>query len=161
VTPEDLQERLQAAVQAEEFGEAARLRDELQQLMLDAEMALLCANREFYAAFQACDADRMTALWLDADRSCCVHPAAPPIHGSQAVADSWRTIFGRRGELQIECLKPSVVISGTTGRVVCYERVDAGVPLVAVNLFESTSSGWRMWFHQAGIVDPVALRDGA
>lgn len=148
------------AVEAEDFTEAARLRDELQQLLLDGEAAVLCANREFYSAFQACDADRMATLWLDATRSCCVHPGSPPIHGREAVVRSWNAIFSRRGDMQIECVNPTVAVSGGTARVVCLEKVDGGLALAAVNLFENTGDGWKMWYHQAGLVEPGALARG-
>lgn len=157
VTPEELEEQMQAAAKAEDFATAARLRDQLQELMLDGEAAVLCANREFYAAFQACDAERMEALWLNGSRSCCVHPGNPPIHGHEAVSRSWASIFSRRSGMDIECLKPSVVVSGNIGRVVCFEKVDGGLSLAAVNLFESTSNGWKMWYHQAGLVEPMLM----
>jgi len=157
--PEDLRQRLQQAVDAEDYGEAAKLRDQLQQLELDSEAAVLCANREFYAAFQACDAERMASLWLEGPQSCCVHPGNPPIHGHEAVVSSWRGIFSRRGSMEIECVRPVVTVSGSTGRVVCYERAEAGpgVALAAVNLFEATASGWKMCYHQAGLVEPSLM----
>lgn len=76
-TPEELEAQLHAAVAAEEFTEAARLRDALQQLMMDGEAAVLCANREFYAAFQTCDAKRMTAVTVVA----CTRASRPSMGG--------------------------------------------------------------------------------
>lgn len=156
-TPEELEAQLHAAVAAEEFTEAARLRDALQQLMMDGEAAVLCANREFYAAFQTCDAKRMAAIWLDGGHSCCLHPGQPPINGGPEVVASWEGILRGQRKIDIECIKPCVVVRGNIGRLLCYERVSGGVTLAAVNLFESTTTGWKMWYHQAGMVNPRLL----
>lgn len=151
---EQLESRLRDAVEAEDFRKAARLRDQLQQAMLDDEAAVLSVNREFYAAFSNCDGQRMASIWLEEDRTCCVHPGWPPLSGYQAVADSWREILSGRSEMAMECVKPVVVVRNGMGRVVCYEKVNSGGPnaafLVAVNLFEYTAAGWKMCYHQAG-----------
>ncbi|CAE7686223.1 SKIP8, partial [Symbiodinium microadriaticum] len=133
-----LEEQLRCAVEAEDYAEAARLRDELQFKSLDAEAAILSANREFYESFREGSVARMVGIWLESPRSCCVHPARPPLHGFDAVADSWKIILTQGGAMDIECLKPSVAMCGNTGRVVCYERVEGGMILLAVNLFERT-----------------------
>lgn len=158
-TQEELESQLRAAVSSEDYIEAARLRDELQQLTLDKEAAVLCANREFYEAFRTCQIERMSSLWLDSTRSCCVHPAGKPQFGHAAVVESWAQIFQRVRTMEIESLRPSVSICGGVGRVVCFERLGGRGPvLCAVNLFESTSNGWKLSFHQAGaIADPPDL----
>lgn len=152
---------MKAAVAAEDFHEAARLRDELQQLSMDSEASLLCANSEFYAAFQTCDSRRMASIWLPESRSCCVHPGSAPVHGYDAVVSSWHAILRGRSGMDLDFFRPSVVVRGDVGRVVCFERLDsklAGtVALVAVNLFERTDAGWKIWYHQAGMTDSRAL----
>jgi len=153
ITERELKKQLQAAVKAEDFTSAAKLRDQLQQLSIDSEAAVLCANQEFYAAFEAGDAERMASLWLENDRSCCVHPGSLPIHGYEAIKDSWANILGNQGGMRITHDRPTVAISGGVGRIVCFEKVGPGLALVAVNLYESTEAGWKIWYHQAG---PVA-----
>merc|ERR1712062_437783 len=116
-----LEKRLQVAVQAEDFQEAARLRDELQFLTMDSEAAALCANNEFYAAFRACDADRMAELWLDSDRCHCLHPGWPALEGRKEIVDSWEAILSSRGQMDIQCLRPTVQIRGNRACLICLE----------------------------------------
>jgi len=153
----ELEDQLQAAVEAEEYMEAARLRDELQLLTLDSEAAVLAANREFYEAFQARDIERMARLWHEGPHSCCVHPANSPVHGHEAVIDSWERVFRGGNVEQISCERPSVAIRNGVARVVCYEMINDAAHLVVNNLFEHTSDGWKIWYHQAGVVDPRFL----
>ena len=55
----DLEEELRLAVEAEDFQEAARLRDLLRLRSFDSEAALLSANGEFYSAFRWAAASRI------------------------------------------------------------------------------------------------------
>ena len=52
--------------------------------------AVLFANEAFYAAFRAGDMDAMAALWAEDHAVVCLHPGAGPIHGREAVLESWR-----------------------------------------------------------------------
>mmetsp|Transcript_46284 Transcript_46284/g.94371 ORF Transcript_46284/g.94371 Transcript_46284/m.94371 type:complete len:236 (+) Transcript_46284:40-747(+) len=150
----DLEAQLRLAVEAEDYKEAARLRDLLQMQSFDAETGVLSANNEFYAAFRAGSAERMSKIWLPSPRSCCVHPGRPPVNGYEDVAMSWERIL-TCGGLDIECTRPLVAMCGSVGRIVCYERVDGQITLLAVNLFEQTEDGWKMSFHQASPVVPT------
>ncbi|CAJ1382788.1 unnamed protein product [Effrenium voratum] len=150
----ELEAQLRVAVEEEDYAEAARLRDLLQMESLDAEAAVLSANGEFYAAFREGSAERMAKIWLPSPRSCCVHPGRPPLHGFDKVADSWQRILSQGGGLDIECTQASVAMCGNVGRIVCYEKVEGRITLLAVNLFESTKNGWKMSFHSAAPVVP-------
>jgi len=152
----DLESQLRSAVEAEDYKEAARLRDLLQMQSFDAEAGVLSANNEFYAAFRAGSAERMTKIWLPSPRTCCVHPGRPPLNGYEDVATSWQKIL-TRGGVDIECTEPLVAMCGNVGRIVCYERVDGHVTLLAVNLFEQTENGWKMSFHQASPLLPEIM----
>merc|ERR1719410_138585 len=133
-----LEKSLQLAVEAEDFQEAARLRDELQLLTMDLEAGALCANNEFYAAFRACDADRMANLWLNSDRSRCLHPGWPAIEGHDEIVSSWEAILSSRGQMDIQCQEPIVQIRGNLACLICLECLDNVTKIVAVNKFEAT-----------------------
>jgi len=148
-----LEKRLQSAVQAEDFQQAAKLRDELQLLTMDSEAGALCANNEFYAAFRACDADRMGKLWLDSDRCRCLHPGWPAIEGREEIVSSWEALLSSRGQMDIQCQRPTVQIRGNLACLICLECLDKVTMVVAVNKFEATPQGWKMWYHEAGRVD--------
>eukprot|EP00929_Paragymnodinium_shiwhaense_P043524 TRINITY_DN22381_c0_g1_i2.p1 TRINITY_DN22381_c0_g1~~TRINITY_DN22381_c0_g1_i2.p1 ORF type:complete len:274 (+),score=46.75 TRINITY_DN22381_c0_g1_i2:164-985(+) len=151
-----LSERLKEAVAKEDYEEAAKLRDEISGIRIDTEFAVLNANREFYEAFGEGDLDRMRGLWLDKEHTCCVHPGQAPIYTYKTVIDSWQDIFSRWGAgVRIDCRQPRVSVTGNTARVMCVEKLDdSPAVLVAINLFESTPEGWKMWHHQAGPADP-------
>eukprot|EP00933_Yihiella_yeosuensis_P024958 TRINITY_DN19349_c1_g1_i1.p1 TRINITY_DN19349_c1_g1~~TRINITY_DN19349_c1_g1_i1.p1 ORF type:complete len:273 (-),score=45.54 TRINITY_DN19349_c1_g1_i1:72-890(-) len=146
-----LEEQLRVALQREDFTEAARLRDLLTERSFDAEAAVLCANREFYDAFKARDAERMASVWMDSEKSCCVHPSSAPIHGYAPIVKSFAEIMANGGGMDIEFSNTAVTLCSGAGRVVCREKV-GDVSLVAVNLFEQTQDGWKLSYHQAGLL---------
>jgi len=150
----ELEQAMRAAAQREDFEEAARLRDELQTRKMQGEMAVLCINRDFFAAVGARDLERMAELWHQGDHSCCIHQAKRPVHGYQAVMESWVRAFRekKRRRDAADYVVQSVVIRDGIGRIVATsEKANA----VITNLFEHTPDGWRMWCHQAGAIEAV------
>mmetsp|Transcript_3405 Transcript_3405/g.4763 ORF Transcript_3405/g.4763 Transcript_3405/m.4763 type:complete len:205 (+) Transcript_3405:70-684(+) len=117
------------------------------------ELALLSANRAFYAAFRSGDFEAMAnALHPDDEQVSVVHPGIPPLYGRKAVLQSWRAVLAS---------PPSVFPS--EARVVqihddiawlhCFESLDGtdGVKLAATNIFKRDSEGiWRIVLHHAG-----------
>lgn len=155
---EQLEEQLRIAVTVEDYTNAARLRDVIQDAKLDVEVAVLCANREFFHAFQTCDLDRMAQIWHEGDHTCCVHPSNYPIHGYTAVVESWDRVFRSGNVRDVQFERTSVQVRGNIGRVICSERINNHSNLVATNLFERTADGWKLWSHQAGMIDPMLQR---
>lgn len=148
----ELEEAMQAAVKAEDFKKAATIRDFLQARKFEGEMGILSANQEFFAAFKARDIERMSNLWHSGDHSCCIHQAKRPVHGHQAVMESWTRAFRERKRRNADYTTQSVVIRDNIGRiVVTSEKANS----VITNFFERTPQGWRMWCHQEGAIEPV------
>ncbi len=108
---------------------------------------ILAANEAFYAAFRRGDADAMDAIWAQRAEVACVHPGATPLHGREAVMESWEQILG--GPPPIQCVNPRVHQLGDAAFVICGERVPGGA-LVATNVFVSEDGAWRMVHHHAG-----------
>jgi ketosteroid isomerase-like protein len=113
--------------------------------------AILAANEAFYVAFRRGDAPAMDALWAQHAHVACVHPGATPLHGRDAVMESWREILG--GPPPIQCVNPRVHQVGAAAFVICGERVPGGT-LVATNVFVHEDSEWRMVHHHAGLGVP-------
>jgi ketosteroid isomerase-like protein len=115
------------------------------------------ANRRFYEAFEALDLAEMEALWAHGDHVGCVHPGWPLLTGWAAVRDSWRAIFANTEEMRFTISEVRVVAAGPGVAVVtCTENILSGVAgriavtaVLATNVFEASSQGWRMILHHA------------
>lgn len=94
-----LERDLEAAVAAEEYTEAARLRDQLAAALHDGTVAVTHANNMFYSAFATCDMAAMGRVWGDGDHVRCIHPTTQPITGAHPSRPSgWLALVaGARG----------------------------------------------------------------
>jgi excinuclease UvrABC nuclease subunit len=77
----DLKQQLEIAVSEESFGEAARLRDRIQEISHDMKAAVDYANTRFYEAFKNADNDAMSAIWGDGESVQCIHPGMAALVG--------------------------------------------------------------------------------
>ncbi|MCZ3389414.1 MAG: nuclear transport factor 2 family protein [Actinomycetia bacterium] len=122
------------------------------------------ANEELYAAFEAGDLDRMTALWVggaDGVMARCVHPGGGFIRGVDAVLRSWALVMANADDLQFIVTDVESVVQGQMATVTCTEiilRPGGGLDpftssqAVATNGFIRVSDQWRMWLHHASPV---------
>ena len=111
--------------------------------------ALLAANEAFYDAFDSGDMAEMAALWAAEHPVACLHPGAPPIHGREAVLESWRAILATSSRPAIQCLQPEALLFHEAGLVICVEAL-AGGRLMASNMFAIENGVWCIVHHQAG-----------
>ena len=151
---ERLKVALSSAIEGENYSDAAQLRDELNSLTLDDEVAVLQANSAFYEAFSSGDFEAMDTLWADGGGETCAHPGFPHIRGHEEIMDSWKQIFAD-AEMKIrpEGVSCTLLRGGLSAVVTCVERVagQGANGLSATNIFEKDASGsWRMVLHQAG-----------
>lgn len=146
----ELEYRLRAAVASERFNEAAKLRDEVQGRSAETEVAVLKKNAEFFAAWEACDVERMADLWHEGAHSCCIHAASKPVYGLDAIVDSWQAAFRKRKRKgRPEYSDHSVSVRENVARAVCCQVFKNGDSAVITNHFERTPDGWRLSCHQA------------
>jgi ketosteroid isomerase-like protein len=126
---------------------------------------VLAANAELYAAFEAGDLDRMTALWVSepySDDALCVHPGWVPLRGRGPVLRSWAVIMANTSYVQFVLTDVRADVAGDVAVVTCRENIltaigdptHAGDSLsggstVATNVFRRTAEGWRLWVHHA------------
>ncbi|MHB2021863.1 MAG: nuclear transport factor 2 family protein [Mycobacteriales bacterium] len=128
------------------------------------------ANAEFYAAFEAADIDRMSAIWDDLEDLVCVHPGWPPVSGRARVLRSWSVIMANTPYIQFFLTDVEVRLSGEVAVLTCAENpvtsvddpaVLAGaVPCTATNVFRRRRGGWRLWVHHSSPVLPDAGSEG-
>lgn len=122
------------------------------------------ANEELYAAFEAGDLDRMTALWIggpDGAMAKCIHPGGGTIRGIDAVLRSWALIMANSDDMQFIVTDVECVVQGPVATVNCTEIIirPGGGPdpftsshAVATNAFIRVDGQWRMWLHHASPV---------
>lgn len=129
--------------------------------------AVEAANAEFYAAFEAGDLDRMTAVWDDDDGIACVHPGWPLLRGSRHVLRSWAVLMANTAYIQFFLTDLEVRVDGDVAVVTCAENILTGdegtgagsdgpqldnAQIVATNVFRRTASGWRLRLHHGSPV---------
>ena len=117
--------------------------------MIAEQKAVLAANAAFYDAFAARDVQGMDELWARRVPVVCIHPGWQPLHGRDAVIESWRQILEGPAPPAIRCSREMVYLLGAAAFVVCHEDVH-GAELVATNVFVLEDGSWRMVQHHAG-----------
>lgn len=160
-----LRERLQAAVSAEQFSDAASLRDELKEaeasLADDDDTAVYTANDAFYAAFRVSDAEQMAKVWMSSENVSCAHPLAGLVVGFEEVIASWRTLFAMGKASSVEVEEISVNVRRNVAWIVCRQDVKTvrgnftiGGTRIATNVFQKRKGEWWMVHYHAS---PVAV----
>lgn len=111
---------------------------------------ILAANRAFYDAFAARDAEAIDALWARGAPSACTHPGWPVLVGRAVVMQSWRDILASESAPRIAIERPRALrIATDVAMVVCVERIGR-TALAATNLFVHEEGAWRIVHHHAG-----------
>ncbi|MBA9001506.1 MULTISPECIES: nuclear transport factor 2 family protein [Thermomonospora] len=125
------------------------------------------ANAEFYAAFEAGDLDRMSAVWAGGPHAAsvgCVHPGWPLLKGRDEVLRSWALIMANTPYIQFVLTDLHTEVFGDHALVTCSENIitmddsgeDAGMlaggSIVATNLFLRVEGEWRLLHHHGSPV---------
>lgn len=135
--------------------------------MTVAEVEVEAANAEFYAAFEAADLDRMSAIWLDgryAADVACVHPGWSLLRGRDEVLRSWALIMANTPYIQFVLTDLHVQLLGDDKAVVtCAENMltaEEGAPtaspatgtVISTNVFLRADGAWRLLLHHGSPV---------
>jgi hypothetical protein len=148
---------------------ANKLQQEIDQLHVDDCGAVLLANLAFYEAFSLQDSEAMKNVWWHSPSVMCIHPSHPPLIGSNAVFESFMTVFnngmkggGRRqgsGVFMTPTNIRGLSVRGNTASLVCDEEVfsksAAGESrllankLLTSNIFRKIGGVWKMTHRHA------------
>jgi ketosteroid isomerase-like protein len=127
--------------------------------------AVLAVNDSFYRALSMADFSAMQRVWLTSDEAVCVHPGWPPLHGWEAIRESWQRIFENQGPLHIWATDAATRLYGFTAEVACIENIDtaqvAGTGITqsrATNIFRRVEGAWKMLEHHAAPMPPESRR---
>lgn len=156
---EALRVQLADAISNEQYTTAARLRDELENLLQDERLVVLAANERFYAALRTQDEASLTSLWDDGSlASACtrMYPGFAPLRGRSVILDCWRQVRSdqhvRVDGSNLRC----TILRGALSAVVTMTeiRIGAGAgdeALSTTNVFEKAPphDEWKLVLHQA------------
>lgn len=164
---QSLRAEMERAVEAEQYGEAARLRDEMRNVEADApdEVSVLLANEQFYDALRAGSAEDMGQAWLNGDDVSVALVLSGLVVGYDAVIAEWRKLFGMGVPTGVKVEVLGVNVRRNLAWVVCEQVVEGvraraafGADGVATNFFQKRRGQWRMVHHHASPV--VVTEDG-
>ncbi|MEF8699043.1 MAG: nuclear transport factor 2 family protein [Candidatus Accumulibacter sp. UW26] len=122
----------------------------------------------FYEAIARSDLVALMSVWAEDEEIVCIHPTGQRLTGSDAIRDSWRSIFANNPRLMVR-LSRGVRWSGMLLSVhnvietlyIGDERKPHG-PMLATNVFQRGASGWRLLSHHSSTAaDRDAADDGA
>jgi ketosteroid isomerase-like protein len=121
---------------------------------------VLAANEEFYRAFESYDLPRMERLWVQAERSTCVHPGWQLLRGWADIRESWLAIFTGLEVLRFTLSDVRPHRQAALAWVTLHENIRNGPgpgrlasTVLATNVFERGDDGlWRIVHHHASHV---------
>lgn len=119
------------------------------------------AEDAFYQAFTQCDLDAMMNIWLDADHVECIHPGAARLQGVTAIRYSWQQIFAQGEKLHFHIVRHQCTQTGNLAIHSVSEQIHSensespiSAEVIATNIYELTSDGWRLILHHASPAHP-------
>ena len=121
---------------------------------MDDRAAVLRANEAFYRAFAERDVDAMDRLWARSVPVTCVHPGWAPLHGREAVVESWRGILANPAAPNIRARGATAWVREPVAFVICQEIIEQG-RLIATNVFVLEDRDWKIAHHHASPADPM------
>jgi len=157
MTSAELEYELRTAVALERFEKAAKLRDEIQERSLEAEVAVLAKNNEFIDACLARDLTRLSDMWQKGQHTCCIHAGSKPVYGFESIMESWAGVF-QKSQGNPDYGEHSVVIRDNIARVVYCRMFKTGAGAVITNHFERAPDGWKLSCHQVTTISASRQR---
>ena len=126
------------------------------------------AEAAFYEALERADLEAMMEVWSEDEDVSCIHPGGARLTGLAQVRENWAQIFKSGQRLQVR-LSDQVIVHGLMFAVhSLHENIlvrsgqDEGARsiVVATNVYQRSSEGWRMLLHHGSPAPaPVVRRD--
>lgn len=113
------------------------------------------AENAFYAAFSRGDLQAMRGIWLDAEKTSCVHPMGDRLLGTRAILKSWETILRNTGDIIVELSDLAIhaeeqfALHTLVENIRTLEQPEQIFRFVVTNIYQHTAQGWKMILHHA------------
>lgn len=134
-------------------------------------MSLIFAHAEdvesaFYEAVARADLDALMSVWADDEEIVCIHPTGHRLCGPSAIRESWRAIFANNPRLTVR------IVQGVrwSGMLLAVHNVVETLylgddktphgPMLATNVFQRGSHGWRMLAHHVSTAADMTAAGG-
>jgi len=118
----------------------------------------------FYDAIERADIKALDDVWSHNKNIVCVHPGAPRLEGRSAVMQSFAELLTDAPALDFTIVDS--VFTGTDALAIHLVREEIALDgqlvsvMIATNIYQLESSGWRMLLHHASPEpDPVLMAD--
>jgi ketosteroid isomerase-like protein len=164
----ELEEALKSAVDLEQFEEAVKARQRLQDFMLERNdvNGVLHANRDFYEAFSTGNYERMGNIWFKDDHVQCVHAGHKALRGYDRIMAAFAAQFRTVRSLTVTADDVRVTVRGTLAWVLCTQQMrhaptGTNRALVATNIFRCVGGRWQLVHHHAGYAKSASGLGGA
>ena len=113
------------------------------------------AEAAFYEAMERGDVEAMMEVWSDDEEIVCVHPGGPRLSGVDQVRQSWTQILKPGLQIKVH-LAGQVVVQGMMLAIHSLQETilvqgenRPRAPVVATNVYQRGTAGWRMIVHHA------------
>ena len=121
------------------------------------------AEAAFYEAFERGDIESLMNVWADEDEVYCVLPGGPRINGHAAIRSAFNQIFQSGQRLHIQLSQAvqlhAMILAVHSLHEIISVHTPGGTqranPVVATNIYQRSSSGWRMVAHHASPAPPT------
>jgi ketosteroid isomerase-like protein len=124
------------------------------------------ANLAFYRAFESLDIKRMETVWAKDSDIQCGHPGWRMLRGWGPIMESWRRIFANTPTMRFTLADVKIEMRGNVAWVTLYENLNSSIEgqdysaaVLATNIFQKTSDGWRMILHHGSSVSQAPDQD--
>ncbi len=120
-------------------------------------------EQQFYEALQRGEIDKLMAVWSDDDEIVCVHPGGQRVVGLSAIRASFESMFAN-GPIDVRPERVRRVQAQSSAVHSVIERLQMPTSdtqqawVVATNVYQKTTQGWRLVAHHAspGFTQDVA-----
>ncbi|MDB5998820.1 MAG: ketosteroid isomerase [Rhizobacter sp.] len=124
-------------------------------------------EQQFYEALQKGDIDQLMAIWSDDDDIVCVQPGGRRLVGARDIRSVFEAMFGD-GVVQVRIEKVRKVQTHSMSVHSVIERVMVRTVeglqegwVIATNVYQKTTLGWRMVAHHASPGTPHEMSEAS
>lgn len=150
-----LEEKLDNALDLEDFADAGGIREKLLRLQSGAIVAVLSANMKFYQSLNSKSVVDMAECWMQSPSSTCKHMGGPLVSGYINIINSFGYFFTLTLPI-LEVRNCRIIMRGSVGYVTCDEvlKDEEGneIVMAATNMYLKLNGQWYISHHISTIV---------